>query len=383
MLQTDASLNPGNSGGPLVDARGDVIGVNTAVICAAQGICFAIASSTAERVAIALIREGRVRRARLGVGGQTLPLPRRIVRHFELPRESGVRIETVERGSPAAVAGLARGDVIVAVDGVPVPDVDTLQRVLAADVIARPVEVLIVRRDRTLTLTVTPEESAADRVERQGAAALQACGVLCNNRTNSTCIRVTTMLDRDGYRPNVAIVIVNGRNQVFWGKRIREHSWQFPQGGINPGETPEQAMYRELREEVGLEPQHVKVLGRTREWLRYEVPQHWIKREWRGSYRGQKQIWYLLRLVGRDNDVSLRASEHPEFDAWRWHEYWIPLDTRDRVQARVVSARAARARAVPACQAADAAPAAVRRAASGDAGLVRGAGGAGGEINRK
>src|SRR4029079_5811040 len=135
---------------------------------------------------------------------------------------------------------------------------------------------------------------------------------LCNNRANSTCIKVATMLDRDGYRPNVAIVIVNGRNQVFWGKRIREHSWQFPQGGINSGETPEQAMYRELREEVGLEPQHVKVLGRTREWLRYDVPQHWIKREWRGSYRGQKQIWYLLRLVGRDNHVSLRASEHPE-----------------------------------------------------------------------
>ena len=94
------------------------------------------------------------------------------------------------------------------------------------------------------------------------------------------------MLDRDGYRPNVAIVIVNARNQVFWGKRIREHSWQFPQGGINPGETPEQAMYRELREEVGLDPDHVRILGRTRDWLRYEVPQHWIKREWRGSYRG-------------------------------------------------------------------------------------------------
>jgi S1-C subfamily serine protease len=160
VLQTDASLNPGNSGGPLVDARGDVIGVNTAVIRAAQGICFAIASSTAERVAIALIRDGRVRRARLGVGGQTLPLPRRIVRHFALPRESGVRIETVERESPAAVAGLARGDVIVALDGTPVPDVDTLQRLLAADAIARPIEVLVVRRDRTLALTVTPVESA-------------------------------------------------------------------------------------------------------------------------------------------------------------------------------------------------------------------------------
>ena len=160
VLQTDASLNPGNSGGPLVDARGEVVGVNTAVIMGAQGICFAIASSTAERVAIALIREGRVRRARLGVGGQTLPLPRRIVRHFELPAESGVRIESVERGSPAAVAGIARGDVIVAIDGVPVPDIDTLQRVLGADVIAREVQVLVVRRDRTLALAVTPGESA-------------------------------------------------------------------------------------------------------------------------------------------------------------------------------------------------------------------------------
>lgn len=159
VLQTDASLNPGNSGGPLVDARGEVIGVNTAVIMGAQGICFAIASSTAERVAIALIRDGRVRRARLGLGGQTLPLPRRIVRHFGLPAESGVRIESVEQGSPAADAGLARGDVIVAIDGVPIPDIDTLQRVMGADAIARRLEVLVVRRDRTLAVAVTPGES--------------------------------------------------------------------------------------------------------------------------------------------------------------------------------------------------------------------------------
>lgn len=163
VLQTDASLNPGNSGGPLVDARGEVIGVNTAVIRAAQGLCFAIASSTAERVASALIREGRVRRARLGVGGQTLPLPRRVVRHFDLPRDSGVRVETVERGSPAAAAGVARGDVIVALDGTPVPDVDTLQKLLAADAIARPLAMTVVRRDRTLALTVTPAESAPRR----------------------------------------------------------------------------------------------------------------------------------------------------------------------------------------------------------------------------
>src|SRR5207237_2784104 len=99
------------------------------------------------------------------------------------------------------------------------------------------------------------------------------------------------MLDRDGYRPNVAIVIVNDHNQVFWGKRIREHSWQFPQGGIKKGETPEQAMYRELHEEVGLKSEHVRVLGRTRDWLRYEVPAQWVRREWRTAYKGQKKSW--------------------------------------------------------------------------------------------
>lgn len=134
------------------------------------------------------------------------------------------------------------------------------------------------------------------------------------------------MLDRDGFRPNVGIILCNASNQVFWGKRIREHAWQFPQGGINYGESPEQAMYRELMEEVGLKPEHVKILGRTKDWLRYEVPTSWIKREWRGSYRGQKQIWYLLRLLGRDSDVSLRATSHPEFDAWRWSDYWVPLE---------------------------------------------------------
>jgi putative (di)nucleoside polyphosphate hydrolase len=135
------------------------------------------------------------------------------------------------------------------------------------------------------------------------------------------------MIDQDGYRPNVGIILVNSRDEVFWGKRIKEHSWQFPQGGIKQGETPEQAMYRELREEIGLLPQHVRILGRTRDWLRYDVPQSWIKREWRSTYKGQKQIWFLLRLVGRDCDVSLRASDHPEFDAWRWHSYWVPIET--------------------------------------------------------
>ncbi|WP_225784405.1 RNA pyrophosphohydrolase [Xenophilus sp. Marseille-Q4582] len=134
------------------------------------------------------------------------------------------------------------------------------------------------------------------------------------------------MLDRDGFRPNVGIILLNQRNQVFWGKRIRTHSWQFPQGGIDRGETPEQAMFRELHEEVGLRPEHVRIVARTRDWLRYEVPDRFIRRDARGHYKGQKQIWYLLQLMGHDWDLNLRATNHPEFDAWRWNDYWVPLD---------------------------------------------------------
>jgi len=134
------------------------------------------------------------------------------------------------------------------------------------------------------------------------------------------------MLDRDGFRPNVGIILLNQKSQVFWGKRIRTHSWQFPQGGIDRGENPEQAMYRELHEEIGLLPQHVQVLARTRDWLRYEVPDRYIRRDARGHYKGQKQIWFLLQLVGHDWDLNLRATDHPEFDAWRWNDYWVPLD---------------------------------------------------------
>jgi putative (di)nucleoside polyphosphate hydrolase len=140
------------------------------------------------------------------------------------------------------------------------------------------------------------------------------------------------MLDREGYRPNVGIVLLNGANEVFWGKRVGQHSWQFPQGGIQHGESPEEAMYRELHEEVGLLPEHVQIVGRTRDWLRYDVPEEFLRRQTasrmqRASYRGQKQIWFLLRLTGQDSDIHLRATEHPEFDAWRWHPYWIELDS--------------------------------------------------------
>ncbi len=134
------------------------------------------------------------------------------------------------------------------------------------------------------------------------------------------------MLDRDGFRPNVGIILLNQKNQVFWGKRIRTHSWQFPQGGIDRGESPEQAMYRELHEEVGLHAEHVRIIARTRDWLRYEVPDRYIRRDARGHYKGQKQIWYLLQLTGQDHHLNLRATDHPEFDAWRWNDYWVPLD---------------------------------------------------------
>lgn len=134
------------------------------------------------------------------------------------------------------------------------------------------------------------------------------------------------MLDREGFRPNVGIILLNQKNQVFWGKRIRSHSWQFPQGGIDRGESPEQAMFRELHEEVGLLPEHVRVVARTRNWLRYEVPDRFIRRDSRGRYRGQKQIWYLLQLVVQDCNLNLRATSRPEFDAWRWNDYWVPLD---------------------------------------------------------
>src|SRR3979490_276399 len=140
------------------------------------------------------------------------------------------------------------------------------------------------------------------------------------------------MLDKEGYRPNVGIILANRRNEVFWGKRVNQHAWQFPQGGIKHGETPIQAMYRELEEEIGLQRAHVRILGRTREWLRYQVPEKRSRHPREGTagarraYRGQKQIWFLLRMVGRDCDVSLRASGHPEFDAWRWHDYWVPLE---------------------------------------------------------
>jgi S1-C subfamily serine protease len=162
VIQTDAALNPGNSGGPLVNSRGEVIGVNTAIILPAQGICFAIASNTAEFVAAWLIKERRIRRSWIGVVGQNVPIHRRVVRFHHLPTEHGVLVAGIEPGSPASRAGLRDGDVIVAFAGGPVSGIDELHRHLVAKVIGIPSLVTIIRHTEKLDLAVTPEELAPD-----------------------------------------------------------------------------------------------------------------------------------------------------------------------------------------------------------------------------
>ena len=134
------------------------------------------------------------------------------------------------------------------------------------------------------------------------------------------------MIDEHGYRPNVGIILCNRHDQVLWARRCGQDGWQFPQGGIRPKEAVEIAMYRELREEVGLDPPHVDILGRTRDWLHYNIPEDFRRRNPHSAFRGQKQIWFLLRLLGRDEDVRLNLCERPEFSEWRWIEYWSALE---------------------------------------------------------
>src|SRR3989441_2012242 len=159
VIQTDAALNPGNSGGPLVDSRGRVIGVNTAVILPAQGICFAVAINTAKFVAAQLIRHGKIRRGRIGVAGQKVPLPRLAVRAHGLESTTGVLVTGVESASPAQRAGLAAGDIVVGFDGRTVSGIDDLHRLLATDRIGVRVTITVLRNADKLDLPIVPEES--------------------------------------------------------------------------------------------------------------------------------------------------------------------------------------------------------------------------------
>jgi len=160
IIQTDAALNPGNSGGPLVTTRGEVIGVNTAMILPAQGLCFAIASNTARFVAARLIRDGRIRRSYIGVAGQNVPIPRAVARANQLAVTSGVLVVSVEPESPATAAGLRDGDIVLAFDGAAVTGIDDLLRCLTDDRISVPATLTILRRGQRRQLTIVPSESA-------------------------------------------------------------------------------------------------------------------------------------------------------------------------------------------------------------------------------
>jgi S1-C subfamily serine protease len=159
IVQTDAALNPGNSGGPLVNSRGEVIGVNTAVILPAQGLCFAIGINTAKTIAGWLIKDGVVRRSYLGVGGQTAKLHRRIARHFHLPHETGMLVVAVEPGSPASRAGLREGDIVVDFDGHPITGIDDLHKHLTGGQVGTRSLITFIRNTEKLMLPIVPEES--------------------------------------------------------------------------------------------------------------------------------------------------------------------------------------------------------------------------------
>ncbi|MAZ38865.1 MAG: RNA pyrophosphohydrolase [Legionellales bacterium] len=133
------------------------------------------------------------------------------------------------------------------------------------------------------------------------------------------------MIDENGYRANVGIILVNEQKKLFWGRRIGQDAWQFPQGGIHENETAEDAMYRELFEEVGLRRHDVEIIGVTAEWLTYDLPHRLIRHHTKPVCVGQKQKWFLLKLVSCVDNIDLSASGSPEFDDWCWVNYWYPL----------------------------------------------------------
>lgn len=134
------------------------------------------------------------------------------------------------------------------------------------------------------------------------------------------------VIDRAGYRLNVGIILINESGRVFWGRRHGHDAWQFPQGGLNPGETALEAMYRELREEIGLERADIEILGVTRRWLKYKLPKQYLRHGSTPLVIGQKQKWFLLKLVASEQKLRLDLSDSPEFDSWRWIDFYEPQD---------------------------------------------------------
>lgn len=135
----------------------------------------------------------------------------------------------------------------------------------------------------------------------------------------------TDLIDTDGFRANVGIVLIRDDRQVFLGERVGGRGWQFPQGGMRTDETPEQALYRELKEEVGLEPDDVQLMAATERWLRYRLPRQYVRKNSDPPCIGQKQRWFLLRLSSADDRVRFDSTPEPEFDRWRWVDYWTPV----------------------------------------------------------
>lgn len=136
---------------------------------------------------------------------------------------------------------------------------------------------------------------------------------------------MTDFIDKEGFRANVGIILANCEGRLFWGGRAGRDGWQFPQGGVEPGEPPLDAMYRELTEEIGLTADHVELVGNTRDWIRYRLPKRYIRKNSWPRCIGQKQRWYLLRLIAPETNLRFDTTSRPEFDRWRWVDYWHPL----------------------------------------------------------
>jgi putative (di)nucleoside polyphosphate hydrolase len=133
------------------------------------------------------------------------------------------------------------------------------------------------------------------------------------------------LIDSEGFRANVGIMLANARGEVLWARRVGQDAWQFPQGGIQQGESPQQALFRELEEEIGLTAKDVEIIATTRGWLRYRLPQRLLRRDSKPLCIGQKQKWFLLKMLSDDSEVRFDNDHKPEFDHWRWVSYWYPL----------------------------------------------------------